>query len=335
MFTKRVLSVALLLISGCMLRAQQISLLTDGKLFSLRGLSVVTDQILWVSGSAGSVGLSTDGGLNWKWIQVPGFEKSDFRDIEAFSDQEAVIMGITEPAVVLYTTDGGTNWVTAFRDSSRSAFLDAMYFSGDQAWLIGDPEAGKILFAVSDDRGKTWRKRNPSGFESVASGEAFFAASGTNISLTREGVPVLVSGGKKSCLYFDSNRFQLLMNQGEETTGANSIAVNPFNTNEAFIVGGDFSHDTSRYRNAIRIQFEPFLETVPLTPPGGYRSCVEYLDKNRMICCGTSGVDFSDDAGTHWKLISKRGFHTCRKSKTGNAVFLSGPRGSVGRLIVP
>jgi hypothetical protein len=54
-----------------------------------------------------------------------------------------------------------------------------------------------------------------------------------------------------------------------------------------------------------------------------------------MICCGTSGVDFSDDAGTHWKLISTRGFHTCRKSKSGNAVFLTGPRGSVARLLFP
>ena len=64
-------------------------------------ISVVNDQIVWVSGSEGTVGLSTNGGTSWKWIRVPRYEKSDFRDIEAFSDREAVIMGITEPAVIL------------------------------------------------------------------------------------------------------------------------------------------------------------------------------------------------------------------------------------------
>jgi photosystem II stability/assembly factor-like uncharacterized protein len=332
MLKQPVLLVGLLLFSCYPLRAQQINVLTSGKPFSLRGLSVVSDRILWVSGSAGSVGLSTNGGIDWKWIQVPGYEKSDFRDIEAFSDLEAVIMGITEPAVILRTTDGGTNWSTVFRDSSKSAFLDAMDFSGDQAALIGDPDSGKILMAVSDDRGQTWKKQIPSGFETLVPGETFFAASGSNICRIPDGSLVFVSGGKQSCLYIGKNRFTLFMNQGKETTGANSIAVNPLHSNEAFVVGGDFSHDTARYRNALRIQFNPFIQTQPLMAPGGYRSCVEYLDEQRMICCGTSGVDFSEDGGNKWKLISVIGFHTCRKSKKGYAVFLAGPKGSIASL---
>jgi hypothetical protein len=111
-----------------------------------------------------------------------------------------------------------------------------------------------------------------------------------------------------------------------------SIAINPFHSNEAYIVGGDFSHDTVRYRNALRIQFNPFIQTPPVTSPGGYRSCVEYLNEKRMICCGTSGVDLSEDGGNHWKQISDTGFNTCRKSKNGNAVFLAGPNGSIASL---
>ncbi|HTB24961.1 MAG TPA: hypothetical protein VK711_06300, partial [Puia sp.] len=160
--------------------AQQIRILTSGQPVSLRGLSVVNDQIIWVSGSGGSVGLSTDAGVNWKWIQVHGFEKTDFRDIEAFSDQEAVIMGITEPAVILRTTDGGKNWITTFEDSAKSVFLDAMDFSGDEAVLAGDPYKGKIFFARSSDRGKSWVK-SAYDSETIVNGEAFFAASGSNI----------------------------------------------------------------------------------------------------------------------------------------------------------
>src|SRR5450432_3522948 len=112
--------------------AQQIKMLTSGKSSSLRGLSVVNDSIIWASGSGGSVGLSTDSGKSWKWNLVIGYEKSDLRDIEAFSDKEAVIMGITEPAIILRTTDAGNNWIVSFKDTTKSAFLDAMCFSDDR-----------------------------------------------------------------------------------------------------------------------------------------------------------------------------------------------------------
>ena len=34
---------------------------------SFRGLQVVSDQVVWVSGSKGTVGRSTDGGAHWRW----------------------------------------------------------------------------------------------------------------------------------------------------------------------------------------------------------------------------------------------------------------------------
>jgi photosystem II stability/assembly factor-like uncharacterized protein len=314
-------------------QAQQVKILTSPKPVSLRGLSVVNDQIVWVCGSSGSVGLSTDGGKNWKWIQVPHYEKSDFRDIEAFSGQEAVIMGITEPAIILSTADGGNTWKTVFQDSSKSVFLDAMDFSGNHAALVGDPIGSKIFFAESADRGKSWKKNSPSGFEATAEGEAFFAASGSNIHHMQDGRWALVSGGKKSCIYFGRSRIPLLINQGGETTGANSIDFSPSDPNQAFIVGGDFKHDTVQSGNSLLIHFNPFIQTTTNTPPHGYRSCVVFINEKQLICCGTSGVDFSDDGGNNWKLISAQGFHVCRRSKSGNAVFLAGPKGSIAMLV--
>jgi hypothetical protein len=326
-----------LLLSG-LLQAQQIRLLAAGKQVSLRGLSAVTDQVLWVSGSGGLIGLSVDAGENWKWMLVPRYEKSDFRDIEAFSDQEAVIMGITEPAVILRTTDGGNHWTTVFEDSTKSVFLDAMVFSGGHGAVVGDPDAGKIFFAETEDRGKTWSKKYPGGFDLSVKGEAFFAASGSNIVLIPDAGNLtvfryaLVSGGKKSCLYFDSGRNPLLLNQGKESTGANSIAINPSDPNQAFIVGGDFSQDTLSYRNSLRIQFNPFRQESPLNPPHGYRSSVEWLDGKHIISCGLTGVDFSEDGGLNWKLISGESFHVCRRAKDGAALFLAGAHGRIARL---
>ena len=328
---KILLTLVIFMLPAIFTEAQQIRILTSGRPVSLRGLSVVNDQIIWVSGTGGTVGLSTDSGESWKWIQVPRNEKTDFRDIEAFSDLEAVIMGITEPAVILRTTDGGKNWTTSLEDSAKSVFLDAMDFSGNEAVLVGDPDSGKIYLAMSSDRGKSWEK-SASDLEDAASGEAFFASSGSNIRFIPGEGFVLVSGGKKSSLYLSGGKYPLDLNQGEQTTGANSIAINPADPNQAFVVGGDFSHDTARYGNSLRIQFHPFFQTTPLTPPHGYRSCVEYLNKIEMICCGTSGVDFSNDGGIHWTLISGRSFHVCRKSKAGKSVFLAGSKGTIALL---
>jgi photosystem II stability/assembly factor-like uncharacterized protein len=55
-----------------------VEVLTSGTKTSLRGLSVVNDNVVWVSGSNGTVGKTTNGGKNWKWFNVKGFEKENF-----------------------------------------------------------------------------------------------------------------------------------------------------------------------------------------------------------------------------------------------------------------
>ena len=93
----KIILAALFLLSGIYnLNAQTIEILNTDVKNSIRGLSVVTNKIVWVSGSEGTVGKSTDGGTTWKWIKVKGFEKTDFRDIEAFDDKTAVIMGVAD-----------------------------------------------------------------------------------------------------------------------------------------------------------------------------------------------------------------------------------------------
>ncbi|MBS1932989.1 MAG: oxidoreductase, partial [Bacteroidetes bacterium] len=121
--------------------AQQIqTLVSAANKTSLRGLSVVSNKIIWVSGSKGTVGRSTDAGKTWQWMTVKNFETKDFRDIEAFDKNTAVIMAIAEPAVILKTTDGGKNWKTVFTDSTKGIFLDAMEFWNDVSGIaVGDP----------------------------------------------------------------------------------------------------------------------------------------------------------------------------------------------------
>src|SRR5947208_14425646 len=75
----------------------KVRILTSGTNTSLRGLSVVNNKVVWVSGSHGTIGKTTDGGKNWKWTEVKGFEKREFRDIEAFDATNAIIWASDEP----------------------------------------------------------------------------------------------------------------------------------------------------------------------------------------------------------------------------------------------
>ena len=119
--------------------------------------------------------------------------------------------------------------------------------------------------------------------------------------------------------------------QGKESTGANSIAVK--NKDMMIVVGGDFTTKDSTTKNCFITSDGAQTWKAPAQSPHGYRSCVEYLGKTNWIACGLNGIDFSNDEGNTWTWISKESFHVCRKAKKGKAVFFAGGGGRIGKLI--
>jgi photosystem II stability/assembly factor-like uncharacterized protein len=316
----------------------EVKIITQDAKTDIRGLSVVNDMVVWVSGSNGTIGKSTDGGKSWKWFVVKGFEKRDFRDIEAFDAATAVVIAVDAPAYILKTTDGGESWKIVYENKTTGMFLDAMEFWNEVSGIvIGDPIGGKVFVARTFDGGNTW-KDIPDNYRPIAdSGEAFFAASGTNVRALDRDESVLVSGGSRSRMYVRDKKIDLPILQGRETTGANSIAVLDNNKlkggSTMIIVGGDFSNPRSDSLNCFFTANHGKTWKAPKTPPHGYRSCVEYLSKKQLVTCGPTGVDYSLDGGNTWKLISKEGFHVCRIAKNGAAVYLAGANGKVGKLL--
>ncbi|HEY8398237.1 MAG TPA: hypothetical protein VIK80_09865, partial [Flavihumibacter sp.] len=133
----------LLLVSGSSAQAQTVQELPGKEGVSFRGLSVVNDRLLWVSGSKGTVGRSTDGGRTFQWMTVPGHENRDFRDIEAFDAVTAVILAVDSPGLILRTYDGGASWQEVHRDNRSGVFLDALHFRNkEEGVAVGDPIDG-------------------------------------------------------------------------------------------------------------------------------------------------------------------------------------------------
>jgi photosystem II stability/assembly factor-like uncharacterized protein len=317
-----------------------VEVLTSGTKTSLRGLSVVNDNIIWVSGSNGTVGRSTNAGKNWKWMKVNGFEKTDFRDIEAFDGNTALIMAVDEPAYILKTIDGGENWKVVYENKTKGMFLDAMDFANNREGIvIGDPINGKIFIARTNNTGNTWEEIENDPERPIADkGEAFFAASGSNVRLFTNDDYFLVSGGLRSRLFTNDKVVYLPLIQGKESTGANSIDIYDNGMpgkpgNRMIVVGGDFTADSSTEKNCLYTTNGGKTWLVPQTPPHGYRSSVEYLSKKDILSCGLNGVDYSADGGKNWKWISKEGFHVCRIARIGTSVFLAGNNGKIGKLV--
>lgn len=344
MFNKKKILLQLTAVFYCAVAFSQnyptVEILTSGTKTSLRGLSVVNDNVVWVSGSNGTVGRSTNGGKSWQWRVVTGFEKNDFRDIEGFDATTAIIMSVADPAYILKTTDGGESWKVVYENKNKGMFLDAMEFWNEQSGIvIGDPLEGRFFISRTFDGGNSWQDIPYDKRPVADSGEACFAASGTNIRVLDKDEAVFVSGGTRSRLFTKNTPVTLPVIQGRETTGANSIAIwDNFKMKggkKMLVVGGDFTADSSKVNNCFYSNDGGLTWTAPSVPPNGYRSCVEYFSKTEAFACGLTGVDRTTDSGKTWVLISKESFHVCRASKLGGAIYFAGGNGKVGKLVRP
>lgn len=318
----------LLITSGIM--AQHVDVLQQDKPTSIRGLSVVDDNVAWVSGSKGYVAMTADGGKNWNWQQVKGFEKAEFRDIEAFSDKEAVIMSSGTPALILKTIDGGANWKINYRNTDTAYFLDAMDFDSRQhGFVMGDPIKGKFLLLETKDGGNNWNTFNgPNALPS----QAAFAASGT--CLRTNGLFAIITGGSvaevitlKTKGTWKHSRVPII--HGQSAQGAFSISAGP---RQYVVVGGDYQKDMLQDSTACYSTDNGLTWHLANTFPAGFQSAVEYIKEDTFISTGTSGTNMTTNGGITWTKIDATSYNACRKAKHGKLVLLAGNGGKIGIL---
>lgn len=312
--------------------------LTSGTNTSIRGMSVVSDEIAWVSGSNGFVGRTVDGGNTWQWLKPAGYEKLDFRDIEAFDGLKAIVVNAGSPAFVLLTVDGGKTWTERYKNRDSAIFLNGMDFWDEKRGIIfGDPISHKMQLLRTQDGGQSWVNISSNLELEMAVGEAGFAASGTSIKALWDGPTWIATGGAVARIYYSHNygrswkRFNCPIIQGESSTGIFSMAF--YNKKKGVVVGGNYLKDKENMNNVLLTGNGGKKWKKPVKPVGGFRSGVTYLNRQDLIATGTSGTDVSQDGGMNWHPISANGFNVVQKAKKGKLVLIAGTNGSIYKVV--
>ena len=139
------LGFAIFLFAGAVQAQWQVQV--SGTVADLRGIHSLGKGVAWASGSKGTVLRTVDNGTTWQVCAVPpGAEALDFRGVQAFDAQTAIVMssGKGDLSRLYQTTDGCKSWTLLFTNPDKDGFWDGISLTSGPAgatagWLLGDP----------------------------------------------------------------------------------------------------------------------------------------------------------------------------------------------------
>jgi photosystem II stability/assembly factor-like uncharacterized protein len=305
----------------------------------LRGLSAVSANVAWASGSLGTVVRTTDRGATWQKVGPPGTSSLQFRDIEAFDADHAVILSIGNgtDSRVYVTSDGGAHWALTFTNTDPNAFYDCMTFFNDRRGLaLSDPPNGKFRIIATDDGGNSWHVVPSAGMPPALPGEAGFAASGECLVTDHGRRAWFGTGGAAQARVFRSDdggtTWQVSATPMHSGPTAGIFALAFRGQQHGLAVGGDFLTPTVA-PNALALTADGGTSW-QLAPgaPGQYRSGAAWVNGRDAVVVGPSGSDVSTDQGRTWQRFDNGSFDTVDCSG-GNTCWASGQQGRAAYLV--
>jgi hypothetical protein len=253
----------------------------------LRAIHAIGNGIAWASGTNGTVLRTADDGDHWENCAMPpGADAFDFRGIQAFDANTAIVMSVGKGDLSrLYkTTDACRSWRVVFTNPSNDGFFDAISFSKPSQTghaeasgvLIGHPVGGAFAIFLSTNDGENWRPWGRSGFgwkgecgerrPKDSKDEALFS-SGESILYFFSSAFLFVTGGRSGArlVYSDLHDFDgppcwitlssvgLPLARASSSAGAFALAAKNNNTYfplRLMVVGGDFTKPNEASGNA-------------------------------------------------------------------------------------
>jgi photosystem II stability/assembly factor-like uncharacterized protein len=335
----------------------------------LRGIDSLGGGVAWASGTNGTVVRTEDGGYEWQPCTVPpGAEHLDFRGIQAFDANTAIVMssGKGDLSRLYKTTNGCQTWKLLLTNPDKDGFWDALEFQGhDRGFILGDPVAGRFVLFFTLNGGNKWGRVITEDLEATNAKAGVFAASNSAMTLGYEGMPMFgTSGPEGPWLYIPESvctsitargdpagcfngalrfeRVKLPLAGSSPSAGIFSIALGPAGS-VVVAVGGDYGKPDAVAGTAATTtpRLNPAKAAAAEKPPNGYRSSVACDAATKTwITVGPNGTDISTDDGRNWRAVHPdAALHEAPDAdRNWNAIslpFVVGPHGRIGKLDPP
>jgi len=326
--------------------AQQWTVQDSGVSARFRGVSAVSEEVAWASGTNGTVVRTVDRGATWMNVSIPAAADLDLRDIDAIDADVAYALSIGsgDASRIFKTTDGGTTWETQFVNPEPQGFFDAMSFwDADTGLAVSDSVDGEFYVVRTDDGGRHWLRIPAAAFPPALDGEGYFAASGTNVNTHGSRHAWLGTGAASEArVLWSTNRgrsWEVASTPlpAGPSTGIFSIAFRDANT--GIIVGGDYQAEDAAVDNVAITHDGGRTWSLPLGPGlSGFRSAVAFVPEAgnpTWMAVGPSGADYSVNDGASWMAGEASGFHAISFAKTGTAAWAVGDDGKIERFGPP
>jgi photosystem II stability/assembly factor-like uncharacterized protein len=289
----------------------------SGTTARLRGVSAVDENIVWASGTNGTVVRTVNGGAQWQASVVPAAAELDFRDVQGVDANTAYLLSIGDgdKSRIYKTTDGGRTWKLQFTNREPKAFYDGFAFwDANNGIAFSDPVDGRFLIIRTSDGGTTWKEIPTENMPSALPGEAGFAASGTSIAVAAPGHVWIATGGSAARVFHSSDRgttwsvANTPITSGPPSAGIFSIYAS--SPELVFVVGGDYQKENEPSANfAKSTDGGKTWVAGPQLP--GYRSAIDAASGANAVvyvAVGPSGTGFIRPNGGTWSTVGTVGY---------------------------
>lgn len=308
---------------------------------SIRAIQAINAQTVYFAGSSGDIGFTTDGGKTWarEFIFYQDTIKPHFRSV-AKNGNAFFALSIEKPALLYKITKNNTSLV--YTENHEKVFYDSLHFFDDgiHGIAVGDPTEDCASIIITKDGGNSWTKLPCDQLPKFKEGEAFFAASNTNIKTINTTVWIASGGAKTRVLKSDDfgktwEIFNTPLVQGNGPEGIYSIDF--FDLNNGIVIGGNYEKPKANVANkAITKDGGKTWTLVANGQNPSYKSCIQYVPNTNgkeVFAVGITGVSFSNDGGFTWKEVSKDSFYTIQFIDK-NTAWLGGSQ-KIGKLVLP
>ncbi|CAL2079093.1 sialidase family protein [Tenacibaculum sp. 190524A05c] len=284
---------------------------------SIRAIVGIDEETVYFAGSNGTLGNTKDAGKTWSIETIPYQDsiQPHFRSMAKTKDG-VFALSIANPALLYKINDAKK---IVYTENHEKVFYDSMHFFENEkdGIAVGDPTENCPSIIITNDGGNSWTKIPCSELPKFEDGEAFFAASNTNIEILGNTVWI-GSGGKKARILKSTDKgksweiYTTPVIQGNGPQGIYSIDF--YDENTGIVIGGDYSKPEDNCKNkAITSDGGKTWTVIADNENPNYKSCVQFIPGGKgkeIVTVGKTGISYSNDGGNTWKELSKESFYS-------------------------